>query len=515
MKNHWFQRIASGLLAAAVLLSLAACSGGSGSSSAAGQASGKTSGDGGTFVYGMQTQPDHLDPYFSTSADTRVILFNIFEGLVKPDKDGNLQPAVAESSTVSGDALTYTFRLRKGIRFQNGKNVTVQDVKYSLDTAAGLSGGRALVSDLADVQSVEIADASTVRIHLKKPDYDFLPNLTTAIVPKGYAQQDTHPVGTGPYCFESYTPQQSLVLKKNPYYWRKDIPHVEKVTFKLESDSNALLTDLQGGSVDGASIANNVASQLGSGFRVIPSNSNSVQLLALNNKRKPFDSAEVRQALSYAVDPDAIIRTVNFGKGVRCGTPVIPGLKKYFDASLTHAYSHNAAKAKELLAKAGYANGFSMTITVPSNYTVHVDTAQVMVNELKEAGITAQIKQVDFATWLSRVYQNRDYQSTVISVDGATLSPKSYLGRYVSNDPKNFVNYSSAAYDDLYRRAAAEKDGEKRVELYKQAQRQLSKDAASVYIEDISSLNAFRTGFSGYTAYPLYVFDASAIVSAG
>ncbi len=87
----------------------------------------------------MQTQPDHLDPYLSTSADTRVILFNIFEGLVKPDKDGNLQPAVAESSTVSGDALTYTFRLRKGIRFQNGKNVTVQDVKYSLDTAAGLA----------------------------------------------------------------------------------------------------------------------------------------------------------------------------------------------------------------------------------------------------------------------------------------------------------------------------------------------------------------------------------------
>lgn len=512
MKNRFFTRVTSGLLAAAVLLSLAACSSGTASVSAA-QPSQKNGG--GEFVYGLQTQPNHLDPYLSTSADTRQILFNIFEGLVKPDKDGNLQPAVAESNTVSADAFTYTFKLRKGIKFHNGKDVTAEDVKYSLDTAAGLSGGKLLVSDLKNIKSVEIADASTVKIHLRQADYDFLPYLTTAIVPKGYTQQDTHPIGTGPYCFDSYTPQQSLILKKNPNYWQKGVPHLDKITFKLESDSNALLTDLQGGSADGASIANNVASQLSGGFQIITSNSNSVQMLALNNKQKPFDQPEVRQAVSYAVDPDAIIQTVNFGKGVRCGTPVIPGLKKYFDSSLTHAYDHNVQKAKELLAKAGYANGFSMTITVPSNYTVHVDTAQVIVNELKEAGITVQIKQVDFATWLSKVYQNREYQSTIISVDGSTLSPKSYLSRYVSTDSKNFVNYSSPAYDSLYQKAGAAKDEAERIQLYKQAQEQLSKDAASVYIEDISSLNAIKTGFTGYTSYPLYVFDASAIQSSG
>lgn len=512
MKKRFFKRITSGILAAAVLLSLAACSGGSGSSSAA-QASVKKGKNGGEFIFGIQTQPNHLDPYLSTSADTREILFNIFEGLVKPDRDGNLQPALAESNSVSADALTYTFQLRKGVKFHNGKTVTADDVKYSLDTAAGLSRGKILVSDLKNIKSVEISGNSTVKIHLKQPDYDFLPYLTTAIVPKGYTQQDTHPVGTGPYCFESYTPQQSLVLKKNPNYWQKGVPHLEKVTFKLESDSNALLTDLQGGSADGASIANNVASQLAGGFEILASNSNSVQMLALNNKQKPFDKVEVRQAISYAVDPDAIIQTVNLGKGVRCGTPVIPGLKKYCDTSLTHAYDHNVQTAKELLAKAGYANGFSMTITVPSNYTVHVDTAQVIVNQLKEVGITVQIKQVDFATWLSKVYQNREYQSTIISVDGSTLSPKSYLGRYVSTDSKNFVNYSSTAYDALYQKAGAEKEEAKRIQLYKQAQQQLSKDAASVYIEDISNLNAFRTGFTGYTAYPLYVFDASTITS--
>ena len=106
---------------------------------------------------------------------------------------------------------------------------------------------------------------------------------------------------------------------------------------------------------------------------------------------------------------------------------------------------------------------------------------------------------------------SHEYQATITSVDGHTLSPKSYLERYVSGNTKNFVNYSSAAFDAVYKKAAAEKDEAKRIELYKQAQQQLSKDAASVYIQDISSLNVFRKGFSGYTAYPLYVFDASTI----
>ena len=513
MKKNIALRMISSLLAAAVLLSPAACSSGgsavsSGSSSAQEE---KTPQDGGDFVYGLQTQPRHLNPYLNTSADTRVILFNIFEGLVKPDKDGNLNPAVAESYTTSDDAASYTFKLRPGVKFQTGKAVTADDVVYSLSTAAGLKTGKPLVAGLKNIKSVEAKDASTVTIHLKEADYDFLPELTVAILPKGYTEQDTHPIGTGPYMFESYSPQQKLVLKKNPYYWQKGLPHFDKVTFKLESDSNALLTDLQGGSVDGASIANNVASQLGSEFQVIASNSNSVQLLALNNKTEPFNNADVRRAVCYAVNPDEIIQTVDFGKGVRCGSPVIPGLKKYCDTSLAKAYNHNTAKAKQLLAKAGYPNGFSMSITVPSNYTVHVETAQVIVNELKEVGIKATIHQVDFATWLSKAYHNREYQSTIVSVDGATLSPRSYLSRYVSDSDKNFTNYSSAAYDALYRKAETEKDETKRIALYKQAQKMLSDDAASVYIQDISNLNALKNGISGFTAYPLYVFDAASL----
>jgi peptide/nickel transport system substrate-binding protein len=529
MKKFLKQKLLAILLVPAVFLPFAACGSGSAassssqtssavsaaaSSSASAASSTASSGapkQGGEFVFGLQTQPDHLDPFLATTADTRSILFNIFEGLVKPDSDGNLQPALAESYTVSKDALTYTFKLRSGVKFHNGNEVTPADVKYSLDTQAGLGGGKPLNANLSNIKSVTVSGKDTVAVHLKKADFDFLPYLTAAVVPKGYAEQDTHPIGTGPFEFDSYTPQQSLVLTRNPDYWQKDLPHLDKITFKLESDSNALLLALQGGSVDGASIANNVASQLDTGFAVIPSNSNAVQLLALNNKAKPFDSVLVRQAVSYAVDPEEIISSVCFGKGVRSGTPVIPGLKKYFDDSLTKAYHADTAKAKQLLTEAGYPNGFSFTITVPSNYTVHVDTAQVIVSELKKVGITVQIKQVDFATWLSTVYTNRDYEATIISVDGTALTPRSYLGRYVSTAADDFVNYKSPEYDALYAKAAAEPDEDTRTDLYRQAQELLSKDAASVYIQDISNLNAIKDGVKGFTPYPLYVFDASTL----
>ncbi|WP_267459182.1 ABC transporter substrate-binding protein [Caproicibacter fermentans] len=204
MKKNFIRKIASAVLAAAVLLPLAACGPGgeasSSSSSAAPTSSSAQSSQasGGEFVFGMQTQPDHLDPFLAATADTRSILFNIFEGLVKPDKDGNLIPAVAQSYEMSKDATSYTFHIRKGIQFQNGNPVTADDVKYSLDTAAGLSGGKVLVADLAKMKSVEIKDASTVVVHLKQADYEFLPYLTSAIVPKGYTEQDTHPHRHGP-----------------------------------------------------------------------------------------------------------------------------------------------------------------------------------------------------------------------------------------------------------------------------------------------------------------------------
>jgi ABC-type dipeptide transport system, periplasmic component len=463
---------------------------------------------GGSIVIALSTEVDHLDPYLATSADTRSVLFNLFEGLVKPDTEGNLVPAVAASlPKISADFTTYTFQVRKGLVFHNGKKVTAADVKASLEAAIA-----AKLPGLAAIKSVEAQGESTVKITLAAPDNDFLPYLTVAVVPAGYADENTAPVGTGPFAFVSYKPQQELVLKKFSGYWKKDLPRLDKVSFKFESDSNAVILDLQAGSVDYGSIADNaVAQQFKASYAIQPSNSNAVQQLDLNQAFKPFADKRVRQALSYAIDAKEIIDTVNFGVGTPVGSPVIPAFTAAYDSSLTGAYKKDLEKAKKLLADSGYASGLKFTITVPSNYKVHVDTAQVIVAQLAAIGVEADIAQVDWPTWISKVYQGKDYQATIISVDGANLSPKSFLGRYVTGASGNFFNYSNAEFDTLFAKAGKEADAKKRLELYKQAQRILSADAANVFIQDIAGINVLKKGLDGRSVYPLFVIDASTI----
>ena len=458
-------------------------------------------------IYGIQTEPNSLDPYKASTADGRKILFNVFEGLVKVDKDGSFKNAVSESHTVSDDGTTYSFKIRKNVKFHNGKKVTAEDVKYSLDTAISNK-----VKGFDIVKNVNVKDENVVEINLKRADANFIAYLTTAIVPKDYNNQAKKPVGTGPYKFKSFTPQESLVLEKNNDYWQSNGAKLQKVTFKLESDTNALLLDLQSGSVDAASVDNSTVSQLDkSQFNIYEEHSNAVQQLNLNNKFKPFDNVKVRQAVSYAVDKKEIIKTVNSGKGTAVGTPIIPGLKKYYDDSLTYKYKKDVSKAKSLLKEAGYENGFSFTITVPSNYKVHVDTAQVIVSQLKNIGINAAIKQVDWPTWLSNVYTNKNYEATIVSFDSSVLAPNGFLGRYVTGASNNFLNYSNEKFDSVYQKATIELDEKNRVKLYKDAQKILAEDAASVYIQDISDITVMKKQYSGFTSYPMYVFDAAAI----
>jgi peptide/nickel transport system substrate-binding protein len=304
-----------------------------------------------------------------------------------------------------------------------------------------------------------------------------------------------------------------LVLVKNPNYWKAGYPKLDKVTVVFVADSNALLTALRGGNVEGAVIPGSLLQQLPqNSFDVVPGYSNSVQLLALNNAVKPLDDVRVRRALNYAVDIKEIIDTAFYGQGEPSGSPLIPGLTRSYEASLKNPYPVNIARAKSLLAEAGYAGGFSLEITVPSVYVMHVDTAQVLVNQLAKVGVNVSIKQIDWATWLSEVYRGRNFQATIISLDSNNVSPRSFLARYRSNAGSNFINFRSADYDSLYDASLGELDDAKRAAIYKNAQKLISDNAASVYIQDILGFKVFPRGrFSGALNYPLYVTDFSTI----
>ena len=272
--------------------------------------------------------------------------------------------------------------------------------------------------------------------------------------------------------------------------------------------------NFQSGAIDGFTANGGITEQLDKETMTINvSNSNAVQLLALNNAVKPFDDVRVRQALCYAVDANEIIDTVNYGYGVKVGSALIPGLSAYYDDSLVNYYGEGAEveKAKELLAEAGYPDGFSFTIKVPSNYQVHVDSAQVIVNQLKKIGVEMKIEQVDWATWLEKVYSGRDYEATIISLDGAIASPTAFLSRYVSDAHNNFINFNSPEYDEAYDAAVAQTDQDQRIADFKKAQQILTQEAASVYIEDISYNLVYSKKFTGFAGYPLYATDFAAI----
>ena len=459
-----------------------------------------------------QDLDDSLDPHKAVAAGTKEVMFNVFEGLVKPTSTGDLTPAVAEKYEVSEDRLTYTFTLREGVQFHNGDTVTAEDVVYSINRcAAATDTGVVPVEALSVIQKLEAVDEKTVAITIAEPSNEFISYLTLAILPADYTEQDTKPVGTGPFKFASRTAQDSIVMEKFAEYWGTPA-YLDKVTFKIIENADSILMSLQSGAVDMFShLTSYQVEQLGKEFNVVEGTMNLVQALYLNNAVEPFDDIRVRQALCYAVDKQGIINLAFDGYGSPIGSSMYPAFGKYFDDSLTHYYEHNVEKAKELLSEAGYADGFSMTITVPSNYQPHVDTAQVIAEQLKAIDVTAEIKLVEWGTWVSDTYGGRDFQSTVVGFDASTMTARALLERWTSDYAKNMINYNSAEYDQLFQKALESYDDAEQTAIYKQMAKNLTENAANVYIQDMADLVAIRDGLEGVVFYPIYVMDLSGI----
>ena len=260
-----------------------------------------------------------------------------------------------------------------------------------------------------------------------------------------------------------------------------------------------------------AHLTSDQVSNLTNGYEVLEGTMNLVQAIYLNNQAKPFDNQLVRQALCYAIDRQGIMDMVADGHGTAVGSSIYPAFTKYFLPELVDKYPHDVAKAKELLAQAGYPDGFDMTISVPNNYQPHMDTAEVVAEQLREAGINVTIQPVEWSTWLDTIYNGRQFQATVVGVDAANMTARAMLERFTSDYGKNFINYNNPAYDALFQQAQATADDAEQTELYKQMERNLTEHAANVYIQDLADLVVLRKGLEGYRFYPIYVMDLSTV----
>ena len=458
-----------------------------------------------------QDLDESLDPHKAVAAGTKEVMFNVFEGLMKPTPEGDLIPAVAEKYEISDDQLTYTFTIRDGIKFHNGDPVTAEDVGESLARCKNGGDGIFEVEAFSNIQHMETADSRSISITLGEPDSEFLSYLTAAVLPAGYDGQDTAPVGTGPFKFVSRAAQDNIVLERFDDYWGEKA-YLDKVTYKIIENADSILMSLQSGAVDlFAHLTSTQVAQLGDEFNIEEGTMNLVQAMYLNHAEKPFDDVRVRQALCYAIDRQQILDLAFDGYGSLIGSSMYPAFGKYFDDSLTNYYTYDVEKAKALLADAGYPDGFAMTITVPSNYQPHLDTAQVIVEQLKQVGVTAEILPVTWESWLNDAYIGRQFQATVVGVDASTMTARALLERFTSTAGNNFINYNNAEYDAFFQEAVSAADDAAQTAAYKKAEANLTENAANVYIQDLADLVAVRKGLEGVRFYPIYVLDLAGI----
>ena len=484
------------------------------SGSEGGSASGQA-GDmyGGSIVVGVQQDIDSLDPHKATAAGTKEIIFNIFEGLVKPDENGNLINAVASDYTISEDGLVYTFTLRDNVKFHNGNVVTAEDVKYSLERVSGLLDGTPLISTLSTIKSVDILDEKTVQVTVENANTELIYSFVAAIIPAGSGEDETaDPIGTGPFSFVSYKPQQGIVLAKNPDYWQEGLPYLDQVEFKIINSADTALLELQGGTIDFyAYLTDSQAQALQGSHQVISSPTNMVQALFLNNAVEPLNDVRVRQAISYALDKESINDFVGGGNGTLLSSAMLPTLKEYYvDLNDTYGTTANVEKAKELLAEAGFSDGLDLEITIPADYEFHMQTGEVIVEQLKAVGINATIKAIEWGTWLDEVYNGRKFAATITALT-CDMTPGYLMNRFQTDSSKNFINFQSAEYDEIYAKAQATLDVAEKAEYYKELQKILCDQAGSVFIQAPANQTAISSKLEGYKFYPVYVQDMSTV----
>lgn len=505
------KKIVSILIALVTVVALAACGNttpeqGSGSQSGGGASTGREASN--TVVVGISQELDSLDPHNAEYAGTREVLFNIFEGLVKATPEGEIEPAVASEYVLSDDASSITFTLRDGITFHDGSAVTAEDVKYSIERYAGIQGEGSAFSNIKDIV---IADDKTIVINLNTPNTEFVYELTCAILPQANeANFATNPIGTGPFKFVSAAPGENLIVEKYDGYWKEGFPYLDGVTFQVVTDAKMAVTYLNAGTIDIYQyLTADQAGTVNSNFNILEGSVNYVQGMFLNNAVKPFDDVRVRQAIYYAVNRDQINEFLFGGKSHIIGTNMIPA-SHYYNAETETTYTYDVAKAKELLKEAGYENGFEFTITVPNNYAPHEGTANIIVENLAAVGITAKINLVDFNTWFADAFQGRNYEATVVAVDGR-LAPNTFFDKNVSTASNNFTNYNNPEYDALFAEAFAETDPDKKLADYQKLQQILADDAASIYVQDPSNLVAVNANLEGYVFYPISAQDMSVV----
>ena len=445
---------------------------------------------GGTLTIALPTEPTQLNSAIDTTQQVKIVAGKIFSGLVKYDLNMKLQPDLATSWAVSKDGLKITFNLRKGVKWHDGKPFTSADVAFSVTKAFGQYNGlvRAV---FANVERVDTPDSNTAVFIMKQPAaaiMNALPVATATILPAHiYDNTDVRqnpanqkPIGTGPFRFVEWQRGSSIVLERNPDYFEKGKPYLDRIVFRVIPDTQSRGAALEAGEVDmiyHSTAAASDARRLGALPNIeLTTNGyifdSTVCFVEVNNEHPILGKAEVRRALAYAIDRKFVLDNIWFGFGTPANTPIHNALKQAA-AGAVPQYAYNLAQAEKLLDEAGYKRGadgvrFKLNIDFVPFGDQYSRMAQYVRQQLTQIGVQAEVRNTDFPGWIRRIWTTHDWDLNMSAITNASdpsigVQRAYWSKNIVPGTPfTNGTHFKNAEVDKLFEQVAVEQNATKR-----------------------------------------------------
>lgn len=461
---------------------------------------------GGTLEAAWAQDPVGLDPQVTSAYSSYQVLENVLDTLVTLDADQNVEPSLATSWEVSEDGLDWTFHLRPGVTFSNGRPLSADDVVYTYTRMLDPATGSGNAYKIAGLSSVTAVDDATVKLTLDAPNAAFLGHLaidkSVGIIAKENVEDgtiNTQPIGTGPFMITDYQPGTKVVLERNPHYWQDGLPYLDKVEINIIPDDSVRRSALIAGDVDWA-IAVPAQSiddlKTTAGLVVDETAAGAYWYIGVNTEHAPLDQKEVRQAISYAINRADIAAAATFGNAVPTQEP-IPASSAWSDGYAP--YDQDLDKAKSLLAAAGVPDGFELHIMPTTQYEESIRIAQVMQAELAKVGIKATIDTLEWAQWLEE--EGKGNYDTYVCSWNALVDPDDFFyAQHKTGEVFNFTGYSNPTVDELLDQGRRAQGFDARKPIYDEINKIIVDDAPYIYLYNPLNVNVYHDYVKGYAA---------------
>ncbi|MDB5541265.1 MAG: transporter substrate-binding protein [Devosia sp.] len=434
---------------------------------------------GGTLIWGHSETVQNLDMHQTGTASTNRVLQNVHNSIVTVDANLSVIPMLAESFEESADGLTYTFKLRPGVKFHDGKTMTSADVKYSFERCKDPATGAVNFEVFNNVAAIETPDDLTVIVKMSGVNAPFLSRLAEngagVIMPEGSGdKQGTTPIGAGPFKFVSYEAGHQVELARFDDYW--DGPaYLEKVIAREITEPTVRLTGLRTGELH---MINDIPAdrmdeiKADTKFQTVTWFPLNWDFVNLNHDFEPFKDPKVRMAMDLIIDKEMLLQGALWGQGRTTASPSYPTSASYNSALANRP--QDIEKAVALLAEAGYGPGqLKVVFKATTNYPYHIEAAQIMVEWFKAAGVDMTIEQLTWADWLSQVWVNKDFQISMMNFFTLWEPDFLYYSLWHSTGAFNYRHISDPVIDDLVTKARVTVDPAARADIYKQVQQRV------------------------------------------